>query len=210
MRPINSILSAFFLTGILLFGSVAAPLGQDRSETDPRREAYREWQSIADGRTDFDVSDPALVPSRLALAAAQSGCRYKDAIKDVPLRFISVEKRRIALVFCFGMMGSHQLFDLSDLTKPKLLEFPYLAHPEGFGTTSMPGVVAWKQESGLFEAETRSDLCGSPSVRHTYRLDGSSFVVIRIEVKPDGCAQGEWTPIWDAVPWSLPAQPSAH
>jgi hypothetical protein len=211
MRTIVSNLSALFLAALLLFASVAAPLAQDRSETDPRREAYREWQSIANGRTDFDLSDPALVPSRLALAAAQSGCRYKDAIEELPVRFIRIEKRRLALVFCyFGIMRSHQLFDLSDLTKPKLLEFPHLAQPEGFGTTSRPGVIAWKQESGLFEAEQGSDLCGSPGIRHTYRFDGYSFVVIRIEVKPDSCAQGGWTTMWDAPRWSLSGQPSAH
>jgi hypothetical protein len=210
MRSIGPLLSVLLLAGALQLASVATLFGQERADIDPRREAYREWQSIANGRTEFDVSDPALVPRQLALAAAQSGCRYKDAIKEVPLRFISVEKRRLALVFCFGVVGSHQVFDISDLTKPKLLEFPYLVHPEGIGTTSMPGGIVWKQESGLFEAETGSDLCGSPGVRHTYRFGSSGFVVIRVEVKPDSCGQGEWTTIWDAPRWSFPAQPSAH
>jgi len=207
MRTVVSLLSALVVAGLLLFGSVAALLGQDHAEIDPRREAYREWESIANGRTDFDVSNVALVPSRLAVAATQSGCRYKEAIGEVPLRFIRVEGHRLALVFCFGIIGSHQLFDLSDLTKPKLMEFPYLVRPEGFGTTSWPGKVAWKPDSGLFEAEARSDLCSDPGVRHSYRFAGSGFIVIRVEVTPDSCVQGGWSTIWESPRWSFPARP---
>src|SRR5215475_596196 len=126
MRTVVSILSALVVAGTLLFASVADLLGQDRAEVDPRRQSYREWESIANGRTDFEISDPALVPSRLALAATRAGCRYKEAISEVPLRFIRVEGHRLALMFCFGIVGSHQLFDLSDLTRPKLMEFPHV------------------------------------------------------------------------------------
>lgn len=92
----------------------------------------------------------------------------------------------------------------------RLMEFPYLVRPEGFGTTSRPGVITWKPDSGLLEAETGSDLCGDPGVRHSYRFAVPGFVVIRVEVKPDSCAQGGWTTIWDTPRWSLPAQPSAQ
>ena len=88
MRSVVSSLSELVVAAIMLFASVAALVGQDGAEADPRREATREWQSLANGRTDFEISDPVLVPSRLALAATQSGCRYKEAINEVPLRFI--------------------------------------------------------------------------------------------------------------------------
>ena len=206
MRVIVSGFAALSLTAFFSVASLATPLAQ----TGARDEAYREWESIALGRADFYVSDPTLLPSRLALAAGQSGCRYKEDINDVPIRFLIVASRRLAMVFCSGPGGSHQVFDLSDLTKPLLMEFPYLAHPEGFGVTSRPGAITWKPDSGLFEAESGSDLCGSSAVRHTYRLASSGFVVIRIEATPDSCARNVWTTIWEAPRWSPPGQPRAR
>jgi hypothetical protein len=188
MRSAVSILSRLFLTAILLFGSVAAVLGEDGSEADRRPNLSREWHSIANGRTEFDISDPALVPASIARAAEQSGCRYKETIEAVPVRFIAVEKRRLALVFCPGnVVGSHHVFDLSDW-KLKLMELPYLSQPDGFGTTDAPGLITWKKEAGVFQAETSSDLmCSSPPVRHTYRLgqtrSRASFVIVRVEVQ---------------------------
>jgi hypothetical protein len=74
----------------MVFNPAAAVLAQDRTET------RREWGLLANGRTEFEVSDPALVPSTLAVAAEQSGCRYKDYIKEYPARFIRPEGRRLA------------------------------------------------------------------------------------------------------------------
>jgi hypothetical protein len=94
MRSIPSILLRLVVAAMLLFNSAAAVLAQDRTET------RREWGTLANGRTEFEVSDPALVPSTLALAAEQSGCRYEDCIKERPARFIRPEGRRLAVVFC--------------------------------------------------------------------------------------------------------------
>ena len=106
MRPISSILSRLVVTGMMVFNSAAAVLAQDRTET------RREWGLLANGRTEFEVSDPALVPSTLAVAAEQSGCRYKDYIKEYPARFIRPEGRRLAIMFCAAIVGSHQVFDV--------------------------------------------------------------------------------------------------
>jgi hypothetical protein len=213
MRSAVSVLSPLFLAGIMLFVSVAAVLGEERSGAELWRDALREWHSIANGRTEFYVSDPTSIPSQLALAAEQSGCRYKDDIKEMPVHFISVKKQRLALVFCFGVVGSHQVFDLSDLRKPKLLEFPFLAQPNGFGTTPRPGAITWKSEASVFEAETGTDTCPSSRLRHTYRFDqalsSTAFVIVRVEVK-DACDKGEWTTVWDAPLWSRSAKPSAR
>jgi hypothetical protein len=119
MRFAVSILSSLVLAGILLFAPAAVVLGDDLSEAEHfRRDVLQEWSSIANGRTEFDVSDPALVPSQLALAAQQSGCRYKEDIQAAPVRFMRLDGRRLAIVFCWGTTGSHQVFDLSNLQNP--------------------------------------------------------------------------------------------
>jgi hypothetical protein len=211
MRFPISILYRATLTAILLCASIAAAPGEDRSEADDRRDARLEWHGLANGRTEFDVSDPALVPRRLALAAEQSGCRYKDGIKELPVRFISVEKRRLALVFCrYGVTGSDQLFDLTDLQKPKLIELSFVARKDGFGTTARLGMITWKRDVGILEAETGTDTCLSSMLRHSYRpgftegwISGSgTFVVVRVEVSEKGCGpRNKWDTIWEATPW---------
>jgi hypothetical protein len=210
MRSVVSLLTSLIIAGILLFGSVVATLAEDDA-ANAKREARQQWYSLASGRTEFDVSDPTSVPSALGLAAEQSGCLYKDGIKELPVRFISVEKRRLALVFCrHGVTGSDQLFDLADLQKPKLIELPFLARKDGFGTTPRPGMITWKRDAGILEAETGTDLCPSSMLRHSYRpgftegwiSSSATFVVVRVEVSEKGCGQRtRWTTIWEAAAW---------
>jgi hypothetical protein len=210
MRLAFSFLAPLILVEALLCASIATALGEGRSLADDRRDARLEWHGLANGRTEFDVSDPALVPRRLALVAEQSGCRYKDEMKELPVHFISVEKRRLAIVFCrLGVSGSHQMFDLADLQKPKLMELPFIAQKDGFGTTPRPGMITWKRDAGVLEAETGTDACPSSRLRHTYRpglTEGwtnkaATFVVVRVEVMEDGCLRGAWTTIWEAPQW---------
>lgn len=208
MRPAFSFLTPLIF---LLCAVGTAVFADDYSSADARHDARPEWYSLANGRTEFDVSDPALVPRRLALAAEQSGCRYKDGIKELPVRFINAEKRRLALVFCrHGVIGSDQLFDLTDLQKPKLIELPFLARKDGFGTTPRPGMVTWKRDDGILEAETGTDACPSSRLRHSYRLGSTegwisgspTFVVVRVEVSEKDCGQrNKWTTIWEAAAW---------
>jgi hypothetical protein len=213
MRFAISVLFSPVLAGmILVCAFIAAAFGKGGPEAGDRREVSLEWHSLAKGRTEFDVSDPALLPRRLALAAEQSGCRYKDGIPQVPVHFINSEGHRFSLVFCFAIIGSHQVFDLSDLRKPQLVDLPFIAQQGGFTTTNWPGVITWKKEAAIFQAETGSDMLPSPRLRQTYRLDKTreqaTFVITRVEQQQDGV--GEWTTIWDAPQWSISAKPSAR
>jgi hypothetical protein len=202
MRPMASILFGFVVVGMLALSSASAVLAQDSAET-----LKREWIAASKGQPEFEVSDAALLPSTLALAAEQSGCRYKDDIKDKPIRFIRPEGRRLAVVFCSGTaVGSHQVFDVRNVMKPKLVEFPFLAQPDGFGTTATPGWITWEKGATVFQAETGSD-DSAARMRHTYRLDRStgSFAVVRVEFTPDRGTKDGWITIWDAPKWSFPA-----
>ncbi len=212
MRFPIPILCRATLAAILLCASIATVLGEEPSGADDRRDAGIEWHSLANGRTEFDISDPALVPRRLALAAEQSGCQYKDEIKELPIQFISVEKRRLAIVFCrLGVIGSHQMFDLAYLHKPKLMELPFIAQKDGFGATPRPGMITWKRDAGVLEAETGTDFCPSSELRHTYRpgftegwvSSSATFVVVRVEVREKSCGGpfNSWTTIWEAPQW---------
>jgi hypothetical protein len=202
MRSMVSTLSRLVVAGLLVFSSASVGLGQD-----PMMALKLEWSIVSKGRIEFEVSDAALLPSTLALVAEQSGCRYKDDIKSAPVRFMRPEGRSLAIVFCSGIIGSHQVFDVSNVLKPTLVELPFLAQPDGVGTTARPGLITWEKEAGVFRAETGSDLLPSPRVRHTYRYGRSdaTFVLVRVEVQHDGV--GEWITMWDAPRWSLPAKP---
>jgi hypothetical protein len=211
MRLLASILS-LLLTAIFLCTSIAATSAEDGSGGDVQQDAHQRYDSISfAGQVEFEISDPALVPRQLALAAEQSACHYKDDIKELPIHFISAESRRLALVFCrFGVTGSHHVFDLANLRMPKLLQLPFTAQKEGFGTTVRPGLITWKRDAGVFEAVTGSDMCPSSEIRHTYRLGSTegwvssvaSFVVVRVEVRAKPCGQdSEWTTAWEAPPW---------
>jgi hypothetical protein len=210
MLAIISALSWFSLVGLLLLTSAATGFSQDRPEADRSRDDLRrEWQKIAQGRTEFEVSDLAQVPSSLSLAAEHSRCRYKEGIKVAPVRFLYTASRCVAIVTCWGPLKSHQqVFDLSDLQRPKELQFPIAVYPDGFSASiAAPGFVAWERETGMFRAATTSDVAYSSRTRYTYRLDGGAdgFVVLRVEVQGDGV--GEWITIWDAPRWSSLAKP---
>jgi hypothetical protein len=199
MRSVASVFSRLLVAGALVFGSFAAALGQDRTET------RREWYTLANGRTEFEISDAALLPRTLARAVEETGCRYKDDIKDAPTRFMRPEGSRLAIVFCAGIVGSHQVFDVSDVLKPRLVEFPFLAQPDGFGTTARPGWITRDEEAKVFQAETGSDISFA-RIRHIYRIDRAGtghFVIVRVEFHPHAGSKDEWTTIWTAPHWSL-------
>jgi hypothetical protein len=211
MRNATPILYSLVLVGLFLFTPAAGVRGDDHSEISPRRE----WQELAKGRTEFEVSDPASVPSSLADAAEQSGCRYKDDVKEIPIRFVSVGNYfRLAIVFCrFNVTGSHQIYDFSSRTskqKPRVIELPVATRPEGFRSTSTPGIITWKNESGILEAESRSDLCSDPGGRHTYRFLNTGFVLTRVEAASTSCGPDKWTTIWQSSHWSFPSDAHAQ
>ena len=201
MRPIASILFRLVVAGLLVTNSAAAVLGQDRTE------ARREWGTLANGRTEFDVSDVTLLPSTLALAAEQAGCDYKEHIKDMPVRFMRPEGLRLVMVFCSGNgTGSHQIFDVSNVLKPALIELPVLAQPDGFRATARPGLVTWEKETKVLQAVGVSDMSVA-GLRHIYRVDRGigGFVIVRVEFTPHVGNKDGWTTIWDAPKWLFPA-----
>jgi len=206
---------SLLFTAILLCASIATAPGKDRSGADDQQDARQKYDSISFAKGDFQISDPALVPRQLALAAEQARCDYKADIKELPVQFISAENRRLALVFCrLGVLGSHHVFDFADLRRPKLVELPYIARKGGFGTTPRPGLMTWKRDTGVFEAVTISDICPNSELRHTYRLGSTgglvssapSFAVLRVEVREMPCGRNstEWTTVWEASPWPKP------
>jgi hypothetical protein len=180
------------------------------------RSQQREFDGIDfKGRTEFEISDPELLPRQLSQAATQSGCHYERAIKDTPTRFIRIGSHRLAPVYCEALFGTHKIFDLSNIRKPRVMHMPFFATDRGFGTTSGPGFVTWNKDSETFQSEIGSDVCPSPRLRHIYRLgdnagrasDGTGFVLTRIDVQKDGCGNGEWTTLWDAPAWSKLNEP---
>src|ERR1700694_1716964 len=117
MRSIVSILPRLVVAGMLVITSVAFAFGQD--------EARREWFNLANGRREFEVSDPALLPNRLFLAAKQAGCEIEEGVKRSPVRFTKIGGSRLAIVFCHAIEGSHIVFDLSTLQRPRVVSFPF-------------------------------------------------------------------------------------
>jgi hypothetical protein len=200
-----SVLLRLLVVGMLVLTSIVLAPGEEMSpELRDRIEASREWSNLAKGRTEFEVSDPASLPSRLVLAAEHAGCRFTEEIEKNPVKFIKLGSRRLAIMYCWSITGSHQVFDLSTLQRPRLIDFPFLKMPEGFGTTDRPGWITWEKDASIFQAITGSDMLPSWDTRHTYRFNEYwGFVVIRVEVKRIP-GLDEWTTIWDAPRWSLP------
>ena len=128
MRTIASIAVALIIAAILQLSSSDISIGQELT-TD----------AITRGRPEFDIADPALVPSQLALTASRSGCRWKDVIKDVPVHVFKIDNRRFAKVTRFGFGHFQQIYDLSQPASPRVLEFPVMSSSEGFRTTSFLG-----------------------------------------------------------------------
>jgi hypothetical protein len=200
----NAALALLIISALLLQSALAQDSGKGG------RDDARPFDPISfQGRDEFEISDPAQVPRQVARAAEQAGCHYIDQITDHPLRFLKIDWRRLVLVYCNGIIGTHQVFDLEDMRRPQRLEFPVMSAETGFGTTHRPGMITWNKDLGVFEAQKGSDLCPSPRIRHVYRLSGkeSGFVLIRIGLMKDGCGDGSWSTIWEAPKWSELAGP---
>ncbi|MBR1125279.1 hypothetical protein JQ628_27420 [Bradyrhizobium lablabi] len=205
MRFTGSLLSRVLIAAMFIVGSPVVTIGQDSTDT------RREWGTLANGRTEFEVSDAASLPKTLAFALEQAGCPYKDEIEKEPVRFMRPEGIRIAIVLCRAgtVSYSHQVFDVSSVLKPRLLEFPILAHPGGFRATATPGWITWDKEAKVFQAETGSDISVA-GLRHFYRIDPGlgRFVLVRVEYNPHTGNKNEWTTIWEASDWSFPGKPN--
>jgi hypothetical protein len=195
---------------LIALGSLQHPAhGQGDGTSAARQEAQQFDPINFRGRAEFEISDPAQVPAQIARAAAEAECNYKDGVKHVPLHFINADQRRFVLVYCDGIAGSHQVFDLSDLRRPKRVTFPFVARDIGLGATPRPGLITWRKDVGLFEAMSGTDTCPSSRLRHIYRLGTTegwssgepSFVLIRIDVMENACRDGPWSTVWEAPQW---------
>jgi len=203
MPSIASLTRWLSLVSALILTQPAAVPSQELSEAElTRREVRQEWFKVSNGQTDFEISDPASVPKFLARFAEKSRCPYEADIGRHPIRIVSLKSARLVIILCRpGLFGSDKVFDLTDLQRPKVLHFPFLATPSGFGTTDSPGGIDYQRDKDVFLAESGSDT--SPAVlRHVYRYDYLGFTVARVELRKDYGA--EWTTIWEAAPWSLP------
>jgi hypothetical protein len=205
LSNLTTLLVRLLISGSLLFTSLGPTFSEEMSpERRESAEAGLEWSNLAKGRTEFEVSDPSLLPSRLILAAKQTGCRIEEGIETSPVRFTKIGGKRFAIVFCREIVGSHIVLDFSNLQRPRVVSFPFMNLPEGFGITVRPGWITRETENSTFLAETGSDAKPSWNVRHTYKFDGTlGFVVTRVEVKGMP-GHEEWTAVWETPRWSLP------
>jgi hypothetical protein len=197
-----AIFAALMLFLCPAFGQVA--------ETNVDRKEAQSFGSINfQDKSEFEISELDQVPPQVSRAAQESECDYKRGIKDGPLYFVKTEGRRLVFVYCSGIVGTHQVFDLSDVRRPHRLTFPFVAQDMGFGSTPRPGVITWKKEVGLFEALSGTDTCPSPILRHVYRLGATegwvsgeqSFVLVRVDVMENRCGNGPWSTVWEAPKW---------
>jgi hypothetical protein len=199
MLPSGPLMFWLSLVSALFFAPTAVVFGQEPLEAElNRREVRQQWHKVLNGRTDFEISDPALVPKFLERFAEQSRCSYGADIGRHPIHLMSLKGARLAIILCRpGLVASHRVFDLTDLQRPKVLHFPFLATPSGFGTTDSPGGIDYQRDRDIFLAESGSDI--NPAVlRHVCRYDYLGFTVARVELRKDYGA--EWTTIWEAAP----------
>jgi hypothetical protein len=198
---------------LLLFTTAQLPstaFGQN-SQSIAGRDELSEIDPISfQGRTDFQVSKPAEVPRQVARAAQREHCDFKESIEQFPIRFFVEKGRRFVLVYCQSIVGYHLIFDLADLRRPRLVEFPFLAQNTGFGVTPRPGIITWRQEAGFFEAEAGTDACPSPRLRHVYRLGPTegfvsqtvSFVLVSVDIMEPDCVHDKpWSTVWKSPKW---------
>lgn len=210
MRFLASILSLSILAATLSCAVIATAPAQENPTINLGQETLREWHELAKGRTEFEVSDPALLPKLLVVAVEQAHCNYKLDMNAAPVRFIRFERRRFAIVTCWGFVASNLLYELSDLKRPKLIEFPVFAAEGGFTTSPSPGALTWHKETAILEAESWTDMMCTGRGRQTYRLSRAQpgLVLRRVEINKDDCGKNEWTTIWEAPAWNeLTRQP---
>ena len=200
------------VASLLLFATMQLPataFGQDGPSFAGRNEMSEIDPISFRDRTDFEVSKLSDVPRQVAQAARREGCDIQGGVEQFPLRFLVEKGRRFVLVYCHSIVGTHLIFDLADIRRPRLVVFPFLARSTGFGVTPRPGVITWRQEAGVFEAETGTDTCPSSRLRHVYRLASTegfasqavSFVILRVEVRDNCAGDTPWSTVWESPKW---------
>ena len=180
MKP--SIISTFgrLIVAVGLIIAVSGMVfGKERISIDELRELDQQWKIMSQGQAEFEVSDPTLVPNRLAALFTESNCRWQDRLNETPLRIVTIAKHRLGFLHCHGIVGSDEVFDLTDLRRPKPLNFPFFARPDGFGTTTKPGSLTWKAETGVLEAFSGTDFSTADQAFATFIAGAEMTTSIR-------------------------------
>ncbi|BAM90779.1 hypothetical protein S58_48000 [Bradyrhizobium oligotrophicum S58] len=191
------------LAALCLIVAIAAPARSEDEASHITKLENREFDGISfKGQSEFEIHDPELLPKQL-VRAIEPGCEYRSGLKEQPVRFMAVDGWRFAIVPCSAIVGWDEIFDLREMRRPRLLQIPMANWDRGFVATSQPGAVTWNKEAKVFEITRRTDLCPSPTTRHIYRLMPAAWapVLVRIDVRKDGCVDGEWATIWEAPAW---------
>ncbi|CCD83838.1 hypothetical protein BRAD285_4518 [Bradyrhizobium sp. ORS 285] len=111
------------------------------------------------GQSEFEIHDPELLPKQLVRAIEQTNCRYKEDLKTLPVRFLVIENKRFVLVPCFGIAIRHEIFDLQNSRRPRLLPLAKMAPERGFVAADSAGFVTWNKDDQVFEATGGNDTC---------------------------------------------------
>ncbi|CCD98749.1 hypothetical protein [Bradyrhizobium sp. STM 3809] len=192
------------LIALCLAVAVAAPARSEDEASHIKKFETSEFDGIDfKGQSEFEIHDPDLLPKQLVRAIAQTNCRYKEDLKALPVRFLVIETRRFALVPCFGIAVTwHEIFDLQDRRRPRLLQLTKMAPERGFVAADSAGFVTWNKDDEVFEATGGNDMC-TGAVRHIYKLapDGEALSLIRVDFRLDNCGAGAWKTLWTAPPW---------
>jgi hypothetical protein len=197
MRLRNSIATA--LAVVLIAATAAWPQEPSRRTVMPVPRDGQAWR----------IDKIADIPAPLRTAIDRVHCELEEfVLREMPIQIFQPGRALIAIVPCNGIIwyGRAFLFERDQSIEPKPMLFPTLALPSGFGTTDVPGVLAWDASTKTLTATQGNDVGGGDETRHTYRYDPrqtSLFTLIRVETAKCCYAATDqsWSPIWEARAW---------
>lgn len=199
---------------LLVAGALSRPsLAQDTSQPAADRII------IPPGETELRFDNIERVPRQLLTAIERTGCAVKNWLPHTPIRIIRLVPRvpLVALVPCGNIIAFSEAFLLERgwPGEPRLLSFPIIAFPSGFGATSLPGFLEWNAETKTMTATQGTDIGSAPVIRYTYQYGSTSrnayldFALVKAEIGSRGqSVSPEWKTYWEAVPWASPLPPN--
>jgi hypothetical protein len=195
---------------LLTAGALSRPsLAQDASQPQTDRII------VPQGETELRFDNIERVPRQLLAAIRRTGYRVEDWLPHIPVRIIGLAPRAplIALVPCGSIVAFSEAFLLGRgwQGEPRLLSFPVIAFPSGFGVTTLPGFLEWNGETKTMTATQGTDIGSAPVIRYTYQYGSTSrnadldFALVRAEIGSRArSVSPEWKTYWEAVPWASP------
>ncbi|WP_257165385.1 hypothetical protein [Bradyrhizobium sp. SRS-191] len=192
------------LIALCLVAAIGAPARGEDEASHIKKFEKSEFDGIDfKGQSEFEIHDPDLLPKQLVRAIELTNCRYKEDLKTVPVRFLVVETKPFVLVPCFGMATTwHEIFDLQDRRRPRLLPLAKMAPERGLVAADSAGFVTWNRDDQVFEATGGNDMC-TGALRHIYKIApyDKGLSLIRVDFRLDNCGAGAWKTLWTAPPW---------